>query len=80
MPTVWPRDEAVRAVLKHPNGSPFGATGPMHWPDDKFTQRRLAEGSVLTENPQGTIDEPAQLQINRELPRPTRAPTVVVSG
>lgn len=80
MPDVWPKDESIRAVLKHPNGIGFGATGSAHWPDDSFTRRRLADASVTLTNPQGTIDEAGQLRINADLPRPTRAPTVVVSG
>jgi hypothetical protein len=41
-----PRDDDVRRVLKHPNGIGFPKDGPAEWPLDKFTNRRLTEGSV----------------------------------
>jgi hypothetical protein len=46
---VVPAKEEYRAVLKHPNGGGFPATGSAEWPDDRFTKRRLADGSVTRE-------------------------------
>ncbi|SIO49829.1 hypothetical protein SAMN05443247_06558 [Bradyrhizobium erythrophlei] len=46
---VVPAKEEYRAVLKHPHGSNFPAEGSAEWPDDRFTKRRLADGSVTRE-------------------------------
>jgi hypothetical protein len=46
---VVPAKEEYRAVLKHPNGGGFPETGSAEWPDDRFTKRRLADGSVTRE-------------------------------
>jgi hypothetical protein len=47
---VHPRDDDVRRVLKHyPTGVGFPKEGPAEWPHDKFTNRRLMEGSVTRE-------------------------------
>jgi len=43
---VEPKDEGTRRTLKHPRGMRFRASGSVEWPDDSFTQRRLADGSV----------------------------------
>jgi hypothetical protein len=41
--------EKYRAVLKHPRAGGFPAEGGKEWPDDRFTKRRLADGSVIRE-------------------------------
>ncbi len=46
---VMPAKEEYRTVLKHPHGSAFPASGGAEWPDDRFTKRRLADGSVIRE-------------------------------
>jgi hypothetical protein len=44
---VVPANEKLRAVLKHqPSGIGFRADGSAAWPNDRFTQRRLRDGSV----------------------------------
>jgi hypothetical protein len=43
---VNPRDEDLRRVLKHPSGIAFPATGSVEWPNDRFTRKRIADGSV----------------------------------
>ena len=43
---VEPRDDDMRRLLKHPNGIKFRAEGPIEWPDDQFTHRRIADGTV----------------------------------
>jgi hypothetical protein len=50
---VWPKNEVMRKVLKHPSASvvPFPATGPADWPDDSFTARRVADGDVFLQDP-----------------------------
>jgi hypothetical protein len=53
---VWPRDENVRRLLKHPFGMRFRETlnDGVEWPDDLFTKRRIKDGSVLTKAPSAT--------------------------
>lgn len=47
---VIPRDDKIRAVLKHqPSGLAFRAEGGASWPNDRFTQRRLRDGSIKLE-------------------------------
>ena len=43
---VEPTNEALRHVLRHPNGMRFRAQGTVEWPWDRFTQRRLRDGSI----------------------------------
>jgi hypothetical protein len=45
--------EQYRAVLKHPKAGGFPAEGGKEWPDDRFTRRRLADGSVTKEETKG---------------------------
>ena len=57
---VVPANEDVRRVMKHPHSGGFPKTGGAEWPDDRFTKRRLADGSVTreaTSRPSST-DEP----------------------
>jgi hypothetical protein len=46
-------EEQMRRLLKHPRAGGFRSEGPIEWPNDTFTQRRLKEGSVrlATEKP-----------------------------
>jgi hypothetical protein len=46
---VVPRDEEVRANIKHPRAGAFRSSGSMEWPDDTFTQRRVRDGTVTLE-------------------------------
>jgi len=46
---VLPVDDDGRRLLKHPKGGGFPASGSALWPDDRFTKRRLADGSVTRE-------------------------------
>ena len=43
---VEPASEALRHVLRHPNGMAFRPQGSVEWPWDRFTQRRLRDGSI----------------------------------
>jgi hypothetical protein len=48
---VVPRDDEVRASIKHqPSEIGFPETGSVEWPNDAFTQRRIADGSVTIES------------------------------
>jgi hypothetical protein len=46
---VVPQDETTRKLLKHPSGIRFPPSGSVEWPLDRFTRRRLADGSVTRE-------------------------------
>jgi hypothetical protein len=48
---VWPKDEHIRKIIRHPIAGAFGVEGPSVWPDDQYTSRRIADGDVLTEPP-----------------------------
>jgi hypothetical protein len=63
---VVPAKEEYRAVLKHPNSGNFPAEGGTEWPDDRFTKRRLADGSVVREG------DARKAQRDEGPPRPTQ--------
>jgi hypothetical protein len=46
---VLPANDDLRRILKHPRGMAFRSTGSVDWPFDKYTQRRIADGSVTIE-------------------------------
>jgi hypothetical protein len=46
---VFPKNDDVRRLLAHPAAGPFRAEGPAEWPDDSFTNRRIADGDVYKE-------------------------------
>lgn len=46
---VVPANDAMRRLLKHPSRGAFPRTGGVEWPNDKYTKRRLADGSVTRE-------------------------------
>jgi hypothetical protein len=48
---VWPKNEEMRKILRHPNGVGFHPEGSVEWPDDTFTYRRITDGDVTTEAP-----------------------------
>jgi hypothetical protein len=43
---VVPVREDLRGILKHPNGMRFRPEGSVEWPNDRFTQRRIADGDI----------------------------------
>jgi hypothetical protein len=47
---VLPTSEALRQVLRHPHGMAFRSTGSVEWPFDKYTQRRVRDGSITIES------------------------------
>jgi hypothetical protein len=61
---VVPRDDAMRAVLKHqPSGIAFRKEGGMEWPNDRFTQKRLRDGSVKLEPKKSSTEDQPQAQV-----------------
>ena len=52
---VYAANDRLREALRHSTGSRFRASlaEGVEWPNDSFTKRRIAEGSVLTEAPAG---------------------------
>ena len=47
---VLPRDDSVRSAMRHPHGNiAFPKSGSVEWPLDRFTKRRLLDGSVTRE-------------------------------
>ena len=66
---VFAANERMREVLRHSSGSRFRASlsEGVEWPNDSFTKRRIADGSVLTEAPAGgEYQEPDQTKNPRE--------------
>jgi hypothetical protein len=55
---VYPRDETIRKIIRHPSTGPFPAEGPAEWPDDSYTARRIQDGDVTTEAP--SDDKPSR--------------------
>jgi hypothetical protein len=43
---VEPANDDLRRVLRHPRGLGFAETGSIEWPLDRFTKRRIADGSI----------------------------------
>jgi hypothetical protein len=43
---VEPRDETMRRLLRHPKAGRFRASGSIEWPDDRYTRKRLNDGSI----------------------------------
>ena len=46
---VVPSNDKMRRLLKHPHAGGFRAEGGADWPNDRFTKRRLADGSIKRE-------------------------------
>jgi hypothetical protein len=43
---VTPANDDMRRLLRHPRAGGFGKEGGTDWPDDRFTQRRIADGDI----------------------------------
>jgi hypothetical protein len=54
---VYAANEALRGSLRHANGTRFRSSldQAAEWPNDSFTARRIADGSVLLDGP-GTAE------------------------
>lgn len=51
---VYAADDMMREVLRHPSGKirfRDALDQPVEWPNDSFTARRIADGSVRTDGP-----------------------------
>ena len=46
---VVPANDKMRRVIRHPHAGGFRAEGGAVWPSDRFTKRRLADGSIKRE-------------------------------
>jgi hypothetical protein len=55
---VYAGNENMRRILRHSNGTRFRAQldQPVEWPNDSFTHRRIADGSVRTDGPAPQVD------------------------
>jgi hypothetical protein len=47
---VSPANDDMRRLLKHPRAGGFPKSGGAVWPDDRFTQRRIADGNITRES------------------------------
>jgi hypothetical protein len=55
---VLPKDDDVRRYIKHmPSGIAFRSEGSIEWPDDVFTRRRLADGTVTRVEEKGKSEQ-----------------------
>jgi hypothetical protein len=75
---VVPRDDVMRSALQHPTGIGFRPSGSVEWPNDRFTQRRLSEGTITLENKEDAEARAqqraqAQPQLQPVPPAPPRA-------
>jgi hypothetical protein len=63
---VFAANETMREVLRHPRGGRFRDTidQAVEWPNDTFTTRRIAEGSVRTDGPGSGDQEPDDPSLN----------------
>jgi hypothetical protein len=69
---VEPTSEVYRRVLVHePSGMAFRNEGSVEWPNDRFTRRRIADGSVrIVEQAEGRQDR--QTRDASTLPPPSK--------
>ncbi len=68
---VWPRDDSVRRLYKHPTAGAFRAEGSAEWPRDQFTWRSIKDGIVLTTPPKSE-----QPKVERRSERKAEEPKV----
>jgi hypothetical protein len=63
---VYAANEALRGALRHSNGTRFrsGLDQAVEWPNDNFTHRRIADGSVLTDAPGSAESKPVDETLN----------------
>jgi hypothetical protein len=46
---VLPKNDAMRRLLRHANGTAFRKEGSVEWPLDRWTQKRLRDGDITIE-------------------------------
>lgn len=63
---VYAANETMREVLRHANGTRFRDTldQGVEWPNDSFTARRIADGSVRTDEPGSGEQAPPDESLN----------------
>ena len=54
---VVPANDKMRRVIRHPHAGGFRAEGGAVWPSDRFTKRRLADGSIQREEERSPSDK-----------------------
>ena len=66
MVKVYAGNGAMRALLRHPNGTGFRAdiNEAVEWPQDGFTARRIADGSIRTDGAGSTEVGPLDMSKN----------------
>jgi hypothetical protein len=64
--SVVAANDDVRKLMRHPKGGGFPAEGGAMWPNDRFTKRRIADGSITVEKPKEKPkpDDPQQRSTN----------------
>jgi hypothetical protein len=62
----------MRRLLMHPQAGKFRSQGSIEWPDDQYTRRRLADGSIKLAQPPQPVPaaEPAAPAAEPEKPAP----------
>jgi hypothetical protein len=55
---VWPRNDDLRKLLRHPVAGGFRESGSANWPDDTFTYRLLQDGDLTKQPPTGERRKP----------------------
>jgi hypothetical protein len=74
--SVIPANDDMRRLLRHPLAGGFRSDGSAEWPDDRFTQRRLADGDIKragAKPPEPEPPKPTGEQSQAE-PEPSPAP------
>jgi len=69
---VWPKNEILRNILKHPVAGGFiPPDGPGDWPNDSFTHRLVRDGDLLTKAPASPkAQEADEAEEYKEPPKP----------
>lgn len=65
---VTPRDDDMRRVLKHPTAGGFRKEGATTWPNDRFTKRRLQDGTVKRDEEQKPGERGQRSEYQRRSP------------
>lgn len=73
---VYAANETLREVLRHANGTRFRdkIDQGVEWPNDTFTARRIADGSVRTDGPGSGDAAPDDETLNAREQAATRKP------
>jgi hypothetical protein len=70
---VVPANDDGRRLLKHPKGGGFPKEGSATWPNDTFTRRRLADGSIRREGEKREPDKSEQRRPRQQKDEPNTA-------